>query len=157
MPLIAQQVAQQLAALMKTIRPFRQYRRWRRVGKSRQEHRWIDGTSRSFEDTANSNHADHPILAHEAVFQESPLAVPSDQARVDLEGLEYPEIVTELGDRVADHRERPLSSCKSEHAGTHEPIDATDVGERKIPAVVDVQIQIQVVGPGAQTDTRGRE
>src|SRR4029434_3060005 len=129
---------------MKTIRPFRQYRRWRRVGKSRQEHRWIDGTFRSFEDTANSNHADHPILAHEAVFQETPLAVPSDQARVDLELLEYPEIATELGDRVANHRKRLLSSCESYHAGTRELIDATDVGKRKMPAVVDVQIQIQV-------------
>src|SRR6266540_4332643 len=124
---------------MKTIRPFRQFRRGRRVGKSRQENHWVDRTSRSFEDTANSNHADYAILAHEAVFQESPLPVPSNQARVDLENLEYPEIATELGDRIADHGERLLSSCKSEHAGTHEPIDATNVGERKIPAVVDVQ------------------
>src|SRR4029453_6111395 len=112
MLLIAQQVAQQLAALMKTIRPFRQCRRWRRVSKSRQEHRWIDGASRSFEDTANSNNADHPILAHEAVFQESPLVIPSDQARVDFEGLECPEIVTELVVRVAVCGVILLSLCQ---------------------------------------------
>ena len=59
--------------------------------------------------------------------------------------MEYLEIVTKLGDRIAYHGERFLLSCDSEHAGTHEPIHATNVRERKISAVIDVDVQVQVV------------
>ena len=33
-----------------------------------------------------------------------------------------------------------MLSCNAKHAGTHEPMYATNVGERKIAAVVDVDI-----------------
>jgi hypothetical protein len=75
---------------------------------------------------------------------------------VDLESLEQLETRRNLaiGSPI---RKRPLRSCKAEHAGAHELIDAINVGERTIPAVVDVEVQIQVIGPDAQTDMRGCE
>ena len=59
---------------------------------------------------------------------------------MNLESLEYLEIVTKLGDRIAYHGERILLSCNPKHAGTHEPMYATNIGEGKISAVVDVDV-----------------
>ena len=42
--------------------------------------------------------------------------------------------------------------------GEREPVDPADIGERKISTVVDVEIDIQVVGPNAQRDpSRGEQ
>ena len=65
--------------------------------------------------------------------------------------------MTKLGDRIAYHGERFLLSCNSKNTGTYKPMHATNVGERKISAVVDVDIKIQVIWPNAQINTRGRE
>lgn len=127
------------------------------MGESRQQHSRIDGAARSFEDTANRHHADHAIGTHEAVFEKPPFAIPADQARVNLESLEYPEIVTKLGDRIAYYGKRFLPSGNPEDAGTHKPVDAANVGECKISAVVGVKVQVQVVWPDAQTNTRSGE
>ena len=76
---------------------------------------------------------------------------------MNLEGLKYFEIMTKLGNHIAYHGERFLLSCNSKNAGTYKPMHATNVGERKILAVVDADIQIQIIRPNTQIDTRGRK
>src|ERR1019366_5311491 len=142
---------------MKTICPLGQFRRWRGVGESCQKHYQIERTARSFEHPANCNQANHATVSHEAMFKKPVLAIPADQARVNLEGLECFEIATKLGDRVAHHRGRLLLSCNSQDAGTRELIYVTNVGEREISTGVDVDVKIQVIWPNAQTNTGRRE
>lgn len=43
-----------------------------------------------------------------------------------------------------------MLSCNPKHAGTQEPMDAANVGERKIATVVDVDVEIQVVWPNVE-------
>ena len=117
------------------------------MGESRQKYLRIDGPGRSFEDTANYDHADNAILTHEAVFEKSPLAIPADQARVNLESLDFPQIVTKLDNRVANDGHRLVLPCHPQHTGAHEPMDAANVGKCEIAAVVDMEVQIQVVWP----------
>lgn len=76
---------------------------------------------------------------------------------MNLEGLKYFEIVPKLGGCIAYHGECLLLSCNSKNAGTDKPMHASNVGERKISAVVDVDIKIRVIWPNAHTDTSGRE
>ena len=127
------------------------------MGDSCQKYPRIEGAARSFEDTANCDHSNHTIPTHEAVFDKSPLAIPADEARVNLEPLEQLEIVTKLGDRIAYDGECFMPSCNPQHTGTREPMNAANVGERKIATVVDMAIEIQVVWPDAEINTRGGE
>src|SRR5258708_17526505 len=97
------------------------------------------------------------MVTHEAMLDEYPLAIPAYQARLDLDGLKCLEIAAKLGDRIADHWGGVLPSRDAERTGQHEPVDPADVGECKIAAVVDVEVDIQVIWPNAQRDPRGGE
>jgi hypothetical protein len=76
---------------------------------------------------------------------------------VNLEPLEQLEILTKLGDHIAYDGERFIPSCNPQHACAHEPMNAANVGEREIATIVDVAVEIQVVWPDAEMNTRGRE
>jgi hypothetical protein len=76
---------------------------------------------------------------------------------MNLERLKQLEIMTKLGDCIANDRDRFMLPCNPKHAGTHEPMDAANVGERKIAPVVNVDVEIQVVWPNAETNTRSGE
>jgi hypothetical protein len=76
---------------------------------------------------------------------------------VNLEPLEQLEILTKLGNRIAYDGERFMPSRNPQHTGTHEPMNAANVGKRKVAAVVDVAVEIQVVWPDAEVNARGRE
>jgi hypothetical protein len=127
------------------------------MSESAQKNFRIDWPARAFEHPANGNDSNDTIHANEAVFDKTPLAIPPDQARLNLEGLKYFEIVTELSDRIAYYGDRFLASCNSKNASTYKPMHASNVGERKISAVVDVHIEIQIIWPNAQRDMRSRE
>ena len=117
----------------------------------------INRATLSLQYNAAGNHTKDAILAHEAVFKKNPFAVPTDHARVNFEGLKYFEVMTKLSGRIADDRKRFVLSCNSKKAGAHNPMHATNMGERKVSTIVDVEVVIQVVWPYAQTDTSGRE
>src|SRR5436190_11666063 len=142
---------------MKTICPLRQLRRRLGVTEPRQKHVRIDRAGGALEDSPNGNHPSHAIQSNETVFDISPFSIPADHARVNLEPLKCFEITAKLGDRITNYRKCLLLSCDSENAGTDKPMYATDVGERKISAVVDVKIDIQVIWPSTQRDTRSRQ
>jgi hypothetical protein len=127
------------------------------VSQAGEKHLRINRVIRGLQDHADGNHSNHSTLAHEAVFEEPASAVPADCARVNLESLKYFEVMTKLCERIANHRKRLVLSCNSENAGTHNSMRASNVGERKISTVVDVEIKVQVVGPYAQAHTSGRE
>lgn len=54
---------------MKSNRPFRQLREWRRVTKTRPKYARIDRAAETFEDPANAYHCNHATLADETVFE----------------------------------------------------------------------------------------
>ena len=149
MLLRAQRFAQEFAAALKMIGPPGQFRRWRLVPECRQKHSGIDRSIRSFEHSANCNHADHAMVTHEAMLDKCPLAIPAYQARLNLDGLKCLEIAAKLGDCIAHHREGSLPSRDAKRAALQEPVDASDVGERKISTVVDMEVYVQVIGPHA--------
>jgi len=105
-----------------------------------QKHPGIDRAVRPFEHTADCNHPNHTLVTHEAMFDKTPLAIPADQARLNLEGLKYPEIAAKLGDGIANHGEGFLPPGNAKGTGEREPVDPADIGERKISTVVDVEI-----------------
>src|SRR5882672_4945000 len=107
--------------------PLGQFGRWRVVRESGQKYSGIDRAVRSFECTANCYHANHASIAHEAMFDESPLVVPAYQARLDLDGLKYFEIAAKLGDGIANHREGVLPPRNAERTGKREPVNPADV------------------------------
>ncbi len=76
---------------------------------------------------------------------------------MNLEPLEQLEILTKLGDRIAYDGKRFMLSCNPQHAATHEPMNAANVGKREMATVVNVAVEIQVVWPDAEMKTRGRE
>ena len=57
-----------------------------------ENHLRINRTIPSFEEHAARNDSNHPVVAHKAVFEKSPLAVPADHARVNLEDLKDSEV-----------------------------------------------------------------
>jgi hypothetical protein len=97
------------------------------------------------------------MLAYEAMFDKAPFVIPSQQSRVNLERLEQLEIATKLGDCIAHNRECALLSCHGKDARSHEPMHAANVCERKVSPVVYVEVDIQVVWPDPQTNSRRRE
>src|SRR5262249_49819508 len=143
--------------LVKIPNPLGQFGGWRAVTQFSAHHLWINRATLSLQHRTAGNHPNDAILAHEAVFEKHPLAVPTDHARMNLEGLKYFEVMTKLCELIANHRKRLVLSCNSESAGTHNPMSATNLGECKISTIVDVEVVIQVVGPYAQTDPSGRE
>ena len=76
---------------------------------------------------------------------------------MNVECLKYFEIMTELSYRIPYHGYRSMLPCNSKNAGTYEPVHASNVCEREISAVVDVDIEIQIIWPNAQGDARGRK
>jgi len=78
------------------------------------QHLWINRATLSLCHRADGNHPKNALLAHEALFEKRPLAAPTDQARVNLEGLKYFEVMTKLSDRTADYRERLVLSEDSQ-------------------------------------------
>src|ERR1700693_6349898 len=90
----------------------------------------------SLEYAANHDHPEHAPAAHETMFDESPLAVPADQPGMNLETLHKLQVAAKLGDRVADHGESLVPPCNGQSAAEHEPLQAADIGERQIAAVV---------------------
>ena len=123
----------------------------------RQQHSQVERPLRAFENTSNGNHPDDAMIAHEAMLDEAPLLVPAEQSGVNLESLKYLEVAAKLGDGISHHRERLPLSCHAEGPGLHEPLQAANIRQREISAVVDVEIDVQVVRPNAQVDSRGRE
>jgi hypothetical protein len=118
---------------------------------------WINQATLSLYHRTAGNHPNDAILAHEAVFEKHPLAIPTHQARVNFEGLKYLEVMTEFCEGIANHKKGRVLPYNSENARTHNPLRATNVGECKVSTIVDVEVVIQVVGPDTQTDTSGRE
>src|SRR6266536_3497837 len=127
---------------MKTLCPLWQLRGWGSMSDAGQKHFGIDWAARTFENPANGNHSNYAIHAHEAVLDVPPLAIPADQARMNLEGVKCFEVMTKLGNRISDHGERFVLSCNSKNASTHKPIHTPKVGKRKISAIVDVEVEI---------------
>ena len=117
----------------------------------------INGSGRTLEETANGDDSNYAIHAHEAMLDKSPFPIPTDQARVDFKSLKQLKIVAELGDRIAYDRERLMPARNRKNARTYEPMHPTNIGQRKISAVVDVEINVQVVWPNSQMDARGRK
>src|SRR5882672_2992167 len=99
--LFAQRLAQEFAALLKGIHPLGQLRRRICVRETAQQNARIEGTLGSVENSADGNHSDHPLVAHEAMLKKAPLVVPTHQARMNLESLEHLQITTKLGDDIA--------------------------------------------------------
>ena len=117
------------------------------MSQSSEQHLRINRATPSLEYPSDRNHSNNAILAHEAVFQKTPFAVPTDQARVNFEGLKYCEVTTKLGGRIADDRKRLVLSGNSQNTSTDKLVHATNVGERKISTIVDMQIEVQIVWP----------
>ena len=124
---------------------------------ARQEYARIDRSCGSFEHSADHDHPDDATMAHEAMLYVPPFAIPAEQARLNVEGLKRAKIPSKLRNCIPHHGERILPTRDAEGAGPHEPIQAANVGKGKIPAVVDVQIQIQVVRPDTQRNSRRGE
>jgi hypothetical protein len=76
---------------------------------------------------------------------------------VNLEGLKCPKIAAKPGDGIADHGQRLVTAGHAKYPGTRKPMNATQVGEREIPAVVDVKVEVQVIRPHAYANARGGE
>src|ERR1700730_8861375 len=72
---------------------------------------------------------------------------------MDFEGLECPEVATKLRDCVTYDRVCFVAACNSKHSRMQEPMHAANVCEREISAIVDVEVEIQVIRPDAHTDT----
>src|ERR1700722_7797177 len=127
------------------------------MGESGEQYAGILRSAGSLEQAANHDHPEHAPAAHETMFDESPLAVPADQAGMNLEALKKLQVAAKFGDRVAYHGESLVPPCNGQSAAEHEPLQAADIGKRQIAAVVDVQIQVQVVRPNAQRHPCGGE
>jgi len=117
----------------------------------------INWAGRTLEETANGDDSNYAIHAHEAMLNKSPFPIPTNQARMDFKNLKQLEIVTKPGDRIAYDRQGLMLTHDSKEIRTHEPVHASNIGQREIAAVVDVEVNVQVIGPNAQMDTRGRQ
>src|SRR3984957_21303659 len=127
------------------------------MGESGEQYTGIHRPVGSLEYAANHDHPEHAPAAHETMFNESPLALPADKAGMNLEALKQLQVAAKFGDRVAHNRERLALPRNGQGAAEHEPLQAADIGKRQIAAVVDVQIQIQVVRPNTQSHPGGGE
>jgi 8-hydroxy-5-deazaflavin:NADPH oxidoreductase len=127
------------------------------VADGREQYFRCHRTSRSFEDAADCDDSDYAFLAHKAVFEKSPFAIPADHPRVDLEGLERLQVAPKLGDCVADDGVGLALSCDGKHSGSREPVHAADIGKCQISGVVDMDVEVQVIWPNAHANPRGRQ
>lgn len=149
-----QQSRQRLAAAIPLDDPLRQG--WRlalRADGGQQELR-IDRPARAFEYTADTDDAEHAILAHEAMLEKSPAMVPAEQSGVNLELLEHLQIAPEFCNRITDDRNCALAARDMDRAGAQKPVQPRDVREREVTAIVYVQVQVEIVRIHVHADAR---
>ena len=122
-----------------------------------EKHLRFDGTIRAFEQPTYRTDTQHPLAAHEAMLHETPTRIPAEHARMNLEFFEQLQIATKFRDRVADDRHGPLAMRHLDSAGAYEPMHARNIRERKVAAIVDVQIQVEIVRPHMHANACGIE
>ena len=65
---------------------------------------------------------------------------------MNFESLKHPEIVPELGRRVAYYGPRLVLARDLKQARACKPMNPTNVGEREVSTVIDVQVDIKSFG-----------